>query len=227
MLQHHKGLFGVGLLGFFFQNYTCKYVVSLFTLFCLKMLADFLFFSIFFQWWNKDRANCKKKLKNGHSFSVLMSDKQTGRLMEHRRLKSSIQVLHHIGFFNLTTTALCIDLIFQVSGTINKQWEKTTVDGTVPFSMLGIYCYLWDLQAISFPLKFYINVFLFLITLACICWRKPWCRKVPPSGKNQLEETWVSSSNSSYQNLFEQRCCFHYIPIQSDRYEALAMTDKA
>lgn len=112
-----------------------------------------------------------------------MTDKQTGCLMEHGRLRSSFQVLHHIVFFNLPTIALCIDLMFQVSGIINKQWEKTMVDGTVPFSMLGIYCYLWDLQAISFPLKFYINVFLFLITLACICWRKPWCTKVLTSLK--------------------------------------------
>ena len=141
--------------------------------------------------------------------------------------KVFFQVLHHVIFLILPTTTLCIDLMFQVSGTINKQWEKIMVDGTMPFSMLGIYCCLWDLQAISLSHKIYINVFLLLIPLACLCWRKPWCRKVLHSGKNQPEETWVSSLNSSYQNLVEQRLCFHYIPIQSAKYQALTLTDEA
>lgn len=141
--------------------------------------------------------------------------------MEHGKVKSSFSSVASHYIFNHTLYRTY--LMLQVSGTINKQWEKTMVDGTVPFSTLGIYCYLWDLQAISFPLKFSINVFLLLTTLACICWRKPWCRKVLQSGKNQLEETWVSAS---YQNLVEQRVCFHYISTQSDRYEALAITDE-
>lgn len=158
-----------------------------------------------------------------------MTDKQTRCLMEHGKVKSSFSSIASHYFFNPSNnhTLYTSYVMFHVSGTINKQWEKTMVDGTVPFSTLGIYCYLWDLQAILFPLRFYINVFLLLITLACICWRKPWCRKVLHGGKNQLEETWDSSLNGSFQNLVEQRLCFHYTPIQSDKYEALPMTDKA